>query len=186
MGMKARETFVFDHNESLASSLIDGTMACRHIVYPDIHGANSSHRSRSLLCTCTQGGEAESMGGAPGRAGEPSDGEDLQTHPIGDSVSDSRSVNDVSAKIDHVKNVPTFTFKSSLSSHAVRLAFPIWSLVEISHPRVQLSNCHTALVREKGDRVTLMFRAERPSMLVRLLLNNVVCAITFLPPIYSS
>ena len=90
------------------------------------------------------------MGGAPGQAGEPSDGEDLQTHPIGDSVSDSRSVNRVSAKIDHFSNVPTFIFKSSLSSHAVRLAFPIWSLVEISRPRVQLSSCHTALVQGEG------------------------------------
>ena len=76
MGMKTRETFVFDHNESLASSLIEGTIACRHAVYP-VHSTSSSHWSRSLLCTCTQGRGAESMGGAPGRAGEPSDGEDL-------------------------------------------------------------------------------------------------------------
>ena len=84
MGMKARETFVFDHNESLASSLIEGTIARRQAVYP-VRSATFSHWSRCLLCTCTQGRGAESMGGAPGRAGGPSDGADLQTHPIGDS-----------------------------------------------------------------------------------------------------
>ena len=52
MGMKARETFVFNHNESVASSLIEGTIACRQAVYP-VHSAISSHWSRSLLCTCT-------------------------------------------------------------------------------------------------------------------------------------
>ena len=135
MGMEARDAFVFDHNESVASSLIEGTIACRQAVYP-VHSAIFPHWSQSLLCTCTQGRGAESMGGAPDIGG-PSDGEDLQTQPIGDSVSGSYSVSSESTKTDHVNNLPMLILKSSLSSHAVRQAFPIWFLVEISHPRAQ-------------------------------------------------
>ena len=97
------------------------------------------------------------MGGAPDIGG-PSDGEDLQTHPIGDSVSDSRSVSAVPTKIDHVNNLPTLIFKSSLSSHALRQAFPVWTSMETSHPFVlvlvlilgtshhQADACHLASV----------------------------------------
>ena len=87
MGMEARDAFVFDHNGSVASSPIEGTIACRQAVYP-VYSVFFPHWSQSLLCTCTQGGGAKSMGGAPDIGG-PSDGVDLQTQLIGDSVSDS-------------------------------------------------------------------------------------------------
>ena len=44
VGMKARETFALDHNESFAPSLVDGTIACGHRTYP-VYGANSLRRS---------------------------------------------------------------------------------------------------------------------------------------------
>ena len=97
LGMKARGKFVIDHNEGLAPSLIEGTTACGDRVYP-VYGVNSRLRSRSFLCTCAQEGRAKSMGGASGRAGEPSIGGEPLLHPIGDSVSDSCSVNSKPAK----------------------------------------------------------------------------------------
>ena len=80
------------------------------------------------------------MGGAPDIGG-PSDGVDLQTQTIGESVSGSCSVNCESTKIDHVYNLQTPIFKSSLSSHALRQAFPVWTSMETSHPFIQLSSC---------------------------------------------
>ena len=89
------------------------------------------------------------MGGASGRAGEPSIGGEPLLHLIGDSVSDSCSVNLIPANNDHVYNLPK-SYNSSLSSHALRQAFPIWSLSEISHPCVQFSSCHNASVQGDG------------------------------------
>ena len=146
--MKARGKFVIDHIERLALSLIEGTTACGDRVYP-VYGVNSILRSRSLLCTYAQEGRAKSMGGASGRAGEPSIGGEPLLHLIGDIVSDSCSVNSKPINNDHVYNLPT-SDNSSLSSHALRQAFPIWSLSEISHPCVQLSSCHNAFVQGKG------------------------------------
>ena len=55
--------------------------------------------------------------------------------------------------------LPTF-YNPSLSSHALRQAFPIWSLSEISHPCVQLSSCHNASVQggDGGQRVSNALR----------------------------
>ena len=57
MGVKARETFVLDHNEGFAPSLIEGPIARGQRVYP-VYEANLMLRPQSLLCTCTQGGGA--------------------------------------------------------------------------------------------------------------------------------
>ena len=151
LGMKARGKFVIDHNEGLAPSLIEGTTACGDRVYP-VYGVNSMLWSRSLLYTYVQEGRTESMGGAPGRAGAPIIGGEPLLHPIGDFVSDSYSVNLKSAKNDHVlcTMLPTSYNSSSLASHALRQAFPIWSLSEISHPCVQFSSCHNASVQGDG------------------------------------
>ena len=143
--MKAREKFVLDHDEGFAPSLIEGSIACGHRAYP-VYEANSVLRSQSLFCTRTQEGEAESMGGTSGRAGDPSDGEDFLSHSIGETVSGSCSVHSIFTNNDHVYNLPT-SYNSSLSSHALRQAFPIWSLPEISHPCAQLSSCHNAFVQ---------------------------------------
>ena len=101
VGMKARGKFVLDHNGGFAPSLIEGTTACGDRVYP-VYGVNSILRSRSLLCTYAQEGRTKSMGGASGRAGEPSIGGEPLLHPIGDSVSDSCSVNSKPTNNDHV------------------------------------------------------------------------------------
>ena len=89
------------------------------------------------------------MGNMPGR-GASSNGGNLQTQNIGDSVSDSCSVNRESTTIDHVNNLPMLILKSRQSSHAVGQAFPIWSLVEVSHPSAQFSSCRTDLVQGGG------------------------------------
>ena len=146
LGMKARGKFVIDHNEGLAPSLIEGTTACGDRVYP-VYGVNPILRSRSFLCTCAQEGRAKSMGGASGRAGEPSIGGEPLLHPIGDSVSDSCSVNSKPAKNDRVCiMLPTF-YNSSQTSHALRQALPVWISMETSHPFIQFSSCLTAFTQ---------------------------------------
>ena len=97
MGMKARDACVFDHNVCVASSLIEGTIACRQAVYP-VYNVFFPRWPQFSPCTCTRGEGAKSMGGAPDIGG-PSDGVDLQTQTIGDSVSGSCSVNCESTKI---------------------------------------------------------------------------------------
>ena len=99
------------------------------------------------------------MGGASGRAGDPSIGGEPLLHPIGDTVSDSCSVNSKPTNKDHVYTMLPMFYNSSLSSHALRQAFPIWSLSEISHPCVQLSSCHNAFVQ--GGREERVFNASR-------------------------
>ena len=64
MGMEARRTFVFDHNECLASSFIEWTMARRRAAYP-VYNVTSSRWLQFLLCS--QGEGARSMGDVPGR-----------------------------------------------------------------------------------------------------------------------
>ena len=146
LGMKARGKFVLDHNEGFAPSLIEGTTACGYRVYP-VYEANFELRSQSLFCTCAQEGGAESMGGASGRAGEPSIGGEPLLHPIGGSVSDSCSVNSKPAKNDRVCiMLPTF-YNSSQTSHALRQALPVWISMETSHPFIQFSSCLTAFTQ---------------------------------------
>ena len=125
------------------------------------------------------------MGGAPG-SGASSDGEDLQTQHIGDSVVDSCSVSRESTKTDHVDNQPTFTLESSLSSHAVRHAFPVWTSMKTSHPFIQLSSCLTAFTQggRAAERVSNVLRSV-PVGAPALISNKVVCVTTFLPPIHS-
>ena len=90
------------------------------------------------------------MGGVS-RSGAPSVGRDFQTQHMGDSVSDSRSVSCNFTTTDHVNNLPTLILESCQSFHVVvGQAFPIWFLVEISHPSVQFSSCRTALIQGEG------------------------------------
>ena len=101
MGMKARGKFVLDHNGGFAPSLIEGTTACGHRVYP-VYGAKPELRSQSLVGTCALERGTKSMGGASGRAGDPSIGGDPLLHLIEDIVSDSCSVNSKPTNKDHV------------------------------------------------------------------------------------
>ena len=160
MGMKARGKFGPDHAEGFAPSLIEGPIACGHRAYP-VYEANSLPRSQSLFCTRTQEGGAESMGGTSGRAGDPSDGGDPLSHSIGETVSGSRSVHSMFTNNDHVYNLPTLTFKSSLSSHALRQALPVWTSMETSHPFIQLSSCLTAFTQggRAAERVSNVLRS---------------------------
>ena len=160
LGMKARGKFVIDHNEGLAPSLIEGTTACGDRVYP-VYGVNPRLRSRSFLCTCAQEGRAKSMGGASGRAGEPSIGGEPLLHPIGDSVSDSCSVNSKPAKNDRVCIMLPTLYNSSQTSHALRQALPVWVSTETSHPFIQFSSCLTAFTQggRAAERVSNVLRS---------------------------
>jgi hypothetical protein len=144
-GNEGPRKIVLDHDEGFAPSLIEGSIACEHKAYP-VYEANSMLRSQSLVCTRTEEAGAESMGGTSGRAGDPSDGEDSLSHSIGDTVSGSCSVHSVFTNNDHVYNLPTF-YNPSLSSHAMRRAFPVWTSMETSHPFIQLSSCLTAFTQ---------------------------------------
>ena len=100
------------------------------------------------------------MGGAPD-IGVPSDGVDLQTQLIGDSVSSSYSVSSESTKTDHVYNLPMLILKSCQSSHALRQAFPVWTSMETSHPFIQLSSCLTTFTQggRAAERVSNVLRS---------------------------
>ena len=100
------------------------------------------------------------MWGALGRAGDPSIGGEPLLHLIGDTVSDSCSVNSMSINNDHVYNLPTF-YNSSLSSHALRQALPVWISMETSHPFIQFSSCLTAFTQggRAAERVSNVLRS---------------------------
>ena len=106
MGIKARETSVRNRNGGFAPSLIEGPIACGHRAYP-VYEAASLPRSKSLFCTCNQGGGVESMDEVSGRADVTSNGEIFLLHSIGDTVSGSRSVHSMFTNNDHVYNLPT-------------------------------------------------------------------------------